>query len=305
MQTQRSTEGLNGTASKGGREGEGASQVVFLMACLKDEQQRQRDTASQLARAEREVQRLRGAEAQLRADLSTVRQAVLQLEAEQDKMREQGQAAKVAAKKRDEERRALERQLDKATRDLKRVEGELRALQQAKKEGDMQAAERLKKMKEGLDRDLQRERERCADQQAAAQRADEQQRQAAERLKIAEARAESLAQELAGLRATLAKANEERDRARGERDDERERAQRERDERDRDQPPAPSAWSPVDGPSIQRVEDHLRALQEKNAALQHTLAAETKFKMDLMAELSRAQREIRALKGQAGLYPGH
>ncbi|KJE97914.1 hypothetical protein CAOG_09146 [Capsaspora owczarzaki ATCC 30864] len=240
--------------------------IDATMRLLKEEQTVRMKVEKSMAKLDREVARLRLVETALRSDLSKQRQSVTAMEADNEQLKERVTELKQSKQRVLEAKAALERQ---TASDRHVIEDQQRHLTQLR---------------------AQVEEVRSKSQQEAGTAQD------------------TFANELAELTAKAAAAEAARARAEKELnvvrnkfrrlEDEARKSKEESDQWKQDAADARSEQSMLlaGHESVTALVETLQVLQEEKRTLETTLSYETRFKMELMHELSKARREVEAIK---------
>eukprot|EP01134_Creolimax_fragrantissima_P001313 CFRG1313T1 len=297
-------------------DGDHTTQLVFLMTCIKEERTRKDEAITALFKAEQDLERTRQVENQSRLEVSSSRQMILQIEADCDSLKEGIATEKANCKKKEEVIQMLEQKVLQLTQQAAQQDDEHgmenKSKAQSEKTAKLQAEldgmryklrdaessvaslrEALKTARSQKERETSKNRETLADVERLRKRVKEGDI-TSRKLREQNQRHQLLIQQ-------LQKASNEENSAILPQSLNQHNVPKKNQNRLSTAPneTGESGLNSNDGVSfiasgVDRQE--LNRLAESNMSLQNTLAAETRFKMDLMQELGKARREIEYLK---------
>eukprot|EP00128_Syssomonas_multiformis_P014433 Colp12_sorted_trinity150504_noHs@22399 len=245
--------------------------LINMLQQLKAEVSQRKQSQIQVAKLEKDITKHKATEMNLKNELSTVRQNLLSLEIDFENV-----------KAKNAEMNSIKHKLEKSKQANEKVlaqEQEQRAKAEAESKSKDSLIKDLRKQTEGLQTQLNQKSEELGNASKIVAEKDT-------NIQRLNASVHSLKNNVRDLREEVKRARKDGERLKGQ----------------IDELAYVNEQLRKDQGSIKDVMEALKSLQEKNQALQATLAAETRFKMDLMGELGRARREIESYKrAQMGL----
>eukprot|EP00121_Abeoforma_whisleri_P009016 Awhi_evm1s8281 len=242
--------------------------IAYLVTRLREERESQLQFGEESTSSIREINHLRTLDSQYRTEIATLRQTAIQLEADKEHLVAKIQEAKNQSRKKDENYRQLKRELEKEQRSRASVEQSLKLKLESKKSIESELQKKNIKLQKSLEEDLRQETNLAKSWEQKMLDIYKHKRSLEESIEVIKQKVSQIQLESETLKETAIAIEE-------------------------------------NGKSIRQkvgyaseIDEALNAIRERNASQTATLEAESRFKMNLNAELVRAKNEIAFLLGQ-------